>query len=315
MQVQNQQQEKTNNGRKVGVIYCPRPGGNRRWKKIRRCMDESGLDYDYVRSENSIDVERIAAIMTKNAYTEIWIVGGDAALNYAINGMMKTAEPGAKMPFLAVIPAGYSNDFARYWEMYSGDYRKIIQGFVSRRTRRIDIGRCVLETKNEQRTLYFLNCINVGVAASIMNLKHLTFSIFGLRTVSYFLSAFMLLFSRMIYKLHFTTAGEDVEKQAMTLCIGSARGYGQTPSAVPYNGLLDMTLVTTPKITQLFHGLYLLITGRFLSHKGISVWRTRLVDFSRLSDAPVSLDGRYVCNRVKRMKVDVLKEAIEFLII
>ena len=186
---------------------------------------------------------------------------------------------------------------------------------LENRKRSIDVGRCAIETKNGEQTEYFLNCVNVGAAASIMNLKHLTFSVFGLRTVSHFLSAFMLLFSKLTYNLHFTTAGEVVNKRAMTLCIGSARGYGQTPSAVPYNGLLDISLVTTPKFTQLVHGIYLLLTGRFLSHKGISVWRTRKVDFTQLSEAPVSLDGRYVCNHVKHLKVDVLKEAIDFLII
>lgn len=301
--------------KKMGVIYSPRPGGSRRWKKIRRCLDEMGFSYDYVRSESSADVERFAAIMTKNSYTEILVVAGDAALNYAVNGIMKAALPDGKCPALGIIPAGYSNDFAHYWGLYSKDYRKNIQALLENRKRSIDVGRCAIETKNGEQTEYFLNCVNVGAAASIMNLKHLTFSVFGLRTVSHFLSAFMLLFSKLTYNLQFTTAGEVVNKRAMTLCIGSARGYGQTPSAVPYNGLLDISLVTTPKFTQLIHGIYLLLTGRFLSHKGISVWRTRKVDFTQLSEAPVSLDGRYVCNHVKHLKVDVLKEAIDFLII
>ena len=277
--------------KKMGVIYSPRPGGSRRWKKIQRCLDEMGFSYDYVRSESSADVERFAAIMTK------------------------AALPDGKCPALGIIPAGYSNDFAHYWGLYSKDYRKNIQALLENRKRSIDVGRCAIETKNGEQTEYFLNCVNVGAAASIMNLKHLTFSVFGLRTVSHFLSAFMLLFSKLTYNLQFTTAGEVVNKRAMTLCIGSARGYGQTPSAVPYNGLLDISLVTTPKFTQLVHGIYLLLTGRFLSHKGISVWRTRKVDFTQLSEAPVSLDGRYVCNHVKHLKVDVLKEAIDFLII
>ncbi len=110
--------------KKMGVIYSPRPGGSRRWKKIRRYLDEMGFSYDYVRSESSADVERFAAIMTKNSYTEILVVGGDAALNYAVNGIMKAALPDGKCPALGIIPAGYSNDFAHYWGLYSKDYRK-----------------------------------------------------------------------------------------------------------------------------------------------------------------------------------------------
>lgn len=301
--------------RKIGIIYSPRPGGKRRWKKIQRCLKEVKMEYDYIRSENSADVERLASIMTKNGYDEIIIVGGDAALNYAINGIMKTEVKGEHRPALGVIPAGYGNDFARYWGMFPKNYRQIIQALALNHRRSIDVGRCTIEAKGKQDTHFFLNCINVGVAASIMNLRHLTFSIFGLRTISYLVSAFMLLFSKMSYKLLFTTAGESVERRAMTLCIGSARGYGQTPSAVPYNGMLDMTLVSTPQLSQLLHGLYLLTTGRFLSHKGIRVWRTRCAEFSQLSNAPVSLDGRFLCAHISNLKADVMKEAIDFIII
>ena len=159
-----------------------------------------GFSYDYVRSESSADVERFAAIMTKNSYTEILVVGGDAALNYAVNGIMKAALPDGKCPALGIIPAGYSNDFAHYWGLYSKDYRKNIQALLENRKRSIDVGRCAIETKNGEQTEYFLNCVNVGAAASIMNLKHLTFSVFGLRTVSHFLSAFMLLFNDPLHR-------------------------------------------------------------------------------------------------------------------
>ena len=42
-----------------------------------------------------------------------------------------------------------------------------------------------------------------------------------------------------------------------TMCIGNASGYGQTPNAVPYNGMLDVSIVHHPGMTQLFEGFYL----------------------------------------------------------
>lgn len=300
---------------RLGILYCPRPGGKRLWKKIRRCLKDTGVEFDYFKSENSADVERLATIMTKNGYTTIIVVGGDSALNYAINAIMRTTSPTGKRPTLGVIPAGYGNDFAKYWGLEPSDYRRTIKGLMMRRTRRIDVGRCTVEIDGHTRTDYFLNCVNIGVAASIMNIRHLTFSIFGLRTISYLFSAFILLFSKLNYKLSFTTSGETFERRAMTLCIGSARGYGQTPSAVPYNGLLDISLVTTPQLTQLLHGLFLLFTGRFLGHKGISVWRTREVNFHQLGNTPVSLDGRFIYAKADNLKADILPEAIDFLIV
>ena len=302
-------------GRRMGVIYCPRPGGKRLWRKIKRCLNETEAEFDYFVSENSADVERLAAIMTRNGYGRIIVVGGDAALGYAVNGVMKTCNETGNKPALGVIPAGYGNDFAKYWGIEPADYRQTVKGLMAGRMRRIDVGRCNVTENGETRTEYFVNCVNIGVAASIMNLRHLTFSVLGLRTVSYFVSSLVLLFSRMSYRMALTTSGERFERRAMTLCVGSARGYGQTPSAVPYNGQLDISLVTTSQLTQLVHGLYLLFTGRFLSHKGISVWRTRRVKFELTDYAPLSLDGRFVCAKAESLGVDIMQEAIDFLIV
>ena len=109
-------------------------------------------------------------------------------------------------------------------------------------------------------------------------------------------------------------SGENIQQSAMSICIGSAHGYGQTPSAVPYNGLLDVTLVSKPAIFQIFHGLWLLFTGRFLSHRGIQVWRTKHIKFNKLSHAPISLDGRVYHESAQTADIEILQEEIDFLI-
>lgn len=53
----------------------------------------------------------------------------------------------------------------------------------------------------------------------------------------------------------------------MTVCVGSARGYGLTPSAVPYNGWLDVSVIYRPELIQLFSGMWMLLQGRILNHK------------------------------------------------
>ncbi len=300
---------------KLGIIFSAKPGGKRRWKRVLQYLKQQNTDFDYVKSETSADVERLTAMMVKNGYAYIVIVGGDSALNYAINGIMKTTSPSGKHPVLGVFPGGYGNDFARYWGIESSDYRRTINGLLHRRTRRIDVGRAVITTGTAAQTEYFINCVNIGIAASIMNLRRKTKSFLGTRLLSYLVSSLLLLFKKMSYSLVFTTGGEQFEHRAMTLCIGSGRGYGQTPSAVPYNGLLDMSLVSTSQAPQLLHGLWLLLTGRFLSHKGIRVWRTRSVTFTALGGAPLSIDGRYIQGKADTIKADIMKEEIEFLII
>lgn len=301
---------------RLGLIYSPKPGKGKRWKHVLHYLELRGVAFDYVKSENSADVERLAAMMTRSGYRTIIIVGGDAALNYAVNGIMGTPSPTGRHPALGVIPMGFANDFARFWGFSAADYRRTIDQLLLHRVRRIDVGRAhpyVADT-TESSPLYFLNCVNFGVAASIVNLRHWTRSFLGLRTLSYLLSAFLLVFQRMSFYLEFATGGDKFRRRTMTLCIGSARGYGQTPSAVPYNGQLDISLVSPPHFTQLLHGLWLLFTGRFLSHKGIAVWRSKHIEILSLDHAGFSLDGRFCPLHAERMVVDILPEEISFLI-
>lgn len=307
-----------------GIIYSPIEGGRKIWPKIKQYLDKKGVKYDFVQSEGPGSIERLAAMFTKSGYRTIVVAGSDSALNYALNGVMKTPSPSGELPTIGVIPNGLVNDFARYWDFDSQDYKANIDRLLRHTTRRIDVGVAVgilSEQENDEEashkiepTQYFLNCLNIGAVASIVNIKRTTQRFFVLSILSYITSAILLLFKRMSFKIEFSTAGEYFSKRAMTICVGSAHGYGQTPSAVPYNGQLDVSLVTTPQLTQLFHGLWLLFTHRFLSHKGIKVWRTQKIEFHDLGHAPVSLDGRMMPRNVQNITVGILPEAINFLI-
>ena len=307
-----------------GIIYSPIEGGRKKWPKIREYLDKKGVKYDFVQSEGPGSIERLAAMFTKSGYRTIVIVGSDSALNYTLNGVMKTPSPSGELPTIGVIPTGLVNDFARYWDFDYKDYKSNIDRLIKHNTRRIDVGVAIgtlpepedEEGKNAtvEPTQYFLNCVNIGTVASVVNIKRETQRFFVLSILSYIISAFILLFKRMSFKIYFSTAGEHFSRRAMTICVGSAHGYGQTPSAVPYNGQLDISLVTAPPITQLFHGLWLLFTHRFLSHKGISVWRTKAIEFRSLGNAPVSMDGRMMPRGVQHLEIGIIPEAIDFLI-
>ena len=80
-------------------------------------------------------------------------------------------------------------------------------------------------------------------------------------------SMFLLLFERKLYRTHLCINGEHIRGRIMTVCVGSARGYGLTPSAVPYNGWLDVSVIYRPELIQLFSGMWMLLQGRILNHK------------------------------------------------
>ena len=76
---------------KWGILYCPKTGitnKRKRWEKIQKVLDERKVEYDFVQSETSDSVERLFKMMISNGYKTIIIVGGDSALNDAVNCLM-----------------------------------------------------------------------------------------------------------------------------------------------------------------------------------------------------------------------------------
>lgn len=298
-----------------GILYCPKGRSSKQRERIQKVLDERHVQYDFVQSESSDSVERLVSMLIHNGYKTIIVVGGDSALNDAVNCLMKEEKQVRDSIALGVIPNGLMNDFARYWDFKEANLEQTVDWLIKRRIRQVDLG-CIRykNKKGEQCHRYFLNCINVGLIADVMNLRKQARSLLGSRTLSMIVSFFLMIFHRMDYKMHIKINSDVVNRKVMTMCIGSGPGYGQTPNAVPYNGLLDVSVVYHTGILQVFAGLWLLITGRFLNHRSVHPYRTRELTVEEAKHALVGVDGRLVGTPVGSYRVDVEQEVINFLI-
>lgn len=270
-----------NNENRWGILYCPKHETFRkgsRWKRIERSLTENGIEFDFVHSESAESVERLVKMMVNNGYRTIVIVGGDSALNDAVNTLMQFESRIREQVAIGIIPNGVMNDFAHFWGMDEKDVESIVAQLSQRRIRRIDVG-CMRyqNKKGENCRRYFVNCVNIGLVAAIMNLRRQTRHFFGSRTLSFVFSFILMVFQRLEYKMHLRINTDEVERNVMTVCIGNAQGYGQTPNAVPYNGMLDVSVVYHPEITQLFEGFYLFVRGKFLNHRSVHPDRKSVV--------------------------------------
>ena len=301
-----------------GILYCPKHatrGAKKRWSKIEYCLRSQGISFDFVQSEKQEGVVRLMDMLISNGYKTIIIVGGDSALNDAANCLMSAKKEVRDTITLGLIPNGIMNDFAHFWGFKENELEQTVKWLKERRVRKIDLG-CIRYTnaKGEKCHRYFLNCVNVGLIASLMNLRKQTRRIFGSRTLSFVGSLALMIFQRLDYKMNIKINSDVIDRRVMTVCIGNASGYGQTPNAVPYNGLLDVSVVYHPEMTQLFEGFYLLITGKFLNHHSVHPFRTDEVKVSEAVKAMVSVDGRLMKTPVGPYKITVQQEVLNFLI-
>ena len=301
-----------------GVLYCPKTGftsKQKRWEKIDAVLKQHGICCDMVQSETADSVERLMTMFINNGYKTIIVVGGDSALNDAVNCLMRVEKSLRDEIALGVIPNGVMNDFARFWQFDEDKLEQTVDWLAKRRVRRVDLG-CTRYTnqKNEKCHRYFLNCLNIGMTADIMNLRRQTRRLFGSRTLSFISSLFVMFFHRMEYKMKLRINSDTIDRKVMTVCIGSGPGYGQTPNAVPYNGMLDVSVVYHPEMVQLIEGLWLLITGRFLNHRNVHPFRTHEVFVDEAKHALVGIDGRLMKTPVGAFRVNVEQEVVNFMI-
>ena len=298
-----------------GILYCPKAHASKQREKIQRALDERNVAYDFVQSESTDSVERLMNMLIHNGYKTIVVVGGDSALNDAVNCLMQVERQVRDQIALGVIPNGVMNDFARFWDFDEDDLEQTIEWLSKQRVRKVDLG-CIRYTNKQgiHCHRYFLNCLNIGMTADIMNLRRQTRRLFGSRTLSFISSLFVMLFHRMEYKMKLRINSDVIDRKVMTVCIGSGPGYGQTPNAVPYNGMLDVSVVYHPEVVQLIEGLWLLVTGRFLNHRSVHPYRTTEVQVDYAKKAMVGVDGRLMKTPVGSFCVNVEQEVINFLI-
>ena len=301
-----------------GILYCPKGGlmsnPKKRWLKIEKSLRRNHVTFDKIVSESTGSVDRLVKMMINNGYKTIVIVGGDSALNDAVNCLMQTDKKVRDEIAIGLIPNGVMNDFAHFWEIDENDIEKTVRGLKDRRIRRVDLGCIRYKNKKGQHChRYFINCINVGFVAAMMNLRRQTRHIFGSRAMSYIMSFILLIFQRLDYKMDIKINNEEIKRRVMTICVGNALGYGQTPNAVPYNGFFDVSVVYHPGFTQLFEGIYLFVKEEFLNHNAVHPYRTKEVVMSAES-ALVGIDGRLMSSSpVGEFRIAIEPEAINFI--
>lgn len=303
---------------KYAIIYCPKSGiylKGKMKKEVENEFQEKGLDYILYVATKEKPVEKIVPTAIAEGCKTMVVVGGDRSLNMTVNALMSLPLEIRRDIRIGVIPYGTINSFSGFWGLRDASIEDCVDYIKEGHVRKIDVG-CIhyINKENENCHRYFLNCINLGLSAHITRVRHQTRRILFSRKLSFIISTLILIFQRSVYKMKFSLNHEVVEGNFMTLCIGNCTGYGQTPSAVPYNGMLDVSAVTITQLSGMIMGFYLLLTGKFLKHKNVKPFRTRKIVFNEVQSIAVSVDGAMINTPKGEFTVDIKEEVLDFVV-
>lgn len=301
---------------KWGIVYNPRAGiqrlSRRRWKEIREYIVSRRIPFEYNIPQDYMTSEEIARSYAERGFKTIVVIGGDSVLNDVVNGIMNSSVVDKSSVAIGIIPNGFGNDFANYWGLTS-DYKDAIDTIIEGRKRMIDVGYASHYVAGVHRKRFFVNAMNLGLGAQITKIIDAAKRFFVVKWLSYVAAFFAILFVKKTHKAHLIINGEHIRGRVMTVCIGSAHGYGQTPSAVPYNGWLDVSVIYRPKSMQLLKGLWMMVHGRLQNHKKVHIYRTRNIKVLRVKNAITDVDGRLFKHSFP-LEVGVMHEVLTMII-
>lgn len=304
---------------KTCIIYCPnhRPftSVKKRWDKIAALLEKYDIEYDMVQSEDQQAIERLVTMMINNGYKDIIIAGGDSALNDTVNCLMSFEKSVRDGICIGVIPNGVMNDFASFWGLSYKNIEDSVAAIKEHRVRKIDVG-CIryITKRGEKMQRYFLNCVNVGLLAGIQKRRAQIRRRVWSRKLTFALCLVMILFEKVFYRMTYTINYVTETHGIVTMCIGNALGYGQTPNAVPYNGQLDITMVHHSTLHHIAEAIFLFLRGKILNHKRIHPYRARTIEIETPNSCPISVDGHPSESPVGKYTIDVQQEEINFII-
>lgn len=303
---------------RIGIIFSPLKGSRKatkHWYEIQTYLDKKHVMYDFVQSGGIGSVERMTTMLCSNGYHTIVLIGDDTALNEAASAIINFTELPDDFAF-GLIPNGLRNDFAKFWGVTPDDYKRSVDTIIHRQVKKIDIGYCVYtDDNNIPIRCHFLNCVNIGLGAKVADIMKRFNQLTGSKALTMIPVAITNLLNQKLFNVKMSADNEEVDENVMSICIGNGLGYGQTPNAIPYNGLLDMTLMYRPKLWHLFKAFWFLERGKFLNYKHVRPYRVKDIMISDLSKAKISIDG--ICLDVKDpvpARIGVEPESFSFIV-
>lgn len=303
---------------RIGIIFSPKVGSrkaNKHWYEIQSYLNKKNVVYDFVQSEGIGSVERLTKMLCVNGYHTIVLVGNDASLNEAVNAIIDFDKLPDDFAF-GLIPNGPNNSFARFWGANQDEYKRSVDTIIRRQVKKIDVGFLVYtDDDGIPYRRYFLNCINIGLGAKVADVMERYNLLTGSKALAMIPAAIANLLNQKVFNVKMSADNEAIDENVMSICIGNCTGYGQTPNAIPYNGLLDMTLIFRPKFWHVAKAFWFLERGKFLNYRHVRPYRIKNIEISDISKAKVSVDSVFLDRKNPApMRVGIEPESFSYIV-
>lgn len=232
-----------------------------------------------------------------NAFTDIWIAGGDGTLNYFINHY-----PDIKLP-LVIFNGGTGNDF--HWLLYGNKtFDEQLQTALTENPKPIDMGKC-----NDR---YFINGVGTGFEGEVA--KALTGKKKTLGKTSFLVTILKKIFSYRSKNYTIKSAEQNLSGRKLLIDVSNGcragGGFHIAPEAKANDGLFDVVIADALTPFQRLRYLPVIEKGKHLQLSFIKHFNTKKIVIDSGSLIQYHLDGEYY--ETKRLEIEMLAGQLLF---
>jgi YegS/Rv2252/BmrU family lipid kinase len=263
------------------VIVNPNAGkrkGEKDWKEIAAKISAGGIKYVHAFTEHRGHAVQLTRKYIENGYRNIIVVGGDGTLNEVVNGIFLQDKIPSNEITLAMIPVGTGNDWCRMFNI-PGDYRQAINLIKKRKVFVQDTGSIkYISTEGAEIKRFFINMAGMGFDAMVAQKTNKQKDLGKSNPMSYVVNIFSSLFSYSSTKVTILLDNEkimsDIFSMSVGICQYNGGGMKQAPTALPDDGLFDLTLIKPIGKFKIIRNIIKLFDGSFTRMPEVSTYRS-----------------------------------------
>jgi YegS/Rv2252/BmrU family lipid kinase len=218
------------------------------WPIIKQTLINEGIEFDDVLTEyprHAIEIVRNAIV--EKGYRKFISVGGDGTNNEVINGIFTQDVVPTNEITMATMPIGTGNDWRRTFNipLEYDEVAKIIKAgqiFVH------DVGKLTYYNDGDPKIRYFLNAAGTGLDEMVCSSTNLMKQQGKGGTIRYLISLVKCMLKYKVIHVQISIDDQMVfDDNILSVSVGNCRynggGMMMMPTAVPNDGLLDVTVI------------------------------------------------------------------------
>ena len=239
------------------------------WPQIKQLLINEGIEFEAVMTEyprHAIEIVRNAIL--EKGYRKFIAVGGDGTNNEVINGIFTQNQVPTNEITMGVIPIGTGNDWRRTFDIPL-EYDEIAKIIKTGHTFAHDVGKLTYYNDGDPKIRYFLNAAGTGLDEMVCHSTNLMKQNGKGGTVRYLISLVKCILKYKVTHVQIEVDDNLVfDDYILSVSIGNCRynggGMMTMPTAVPDDGLLDVTVIRKVSIFKFAANVKNIYDGSFI---------------------------------------------------